>query len=204
MPYAEANGIELIELRKPGYTLLQDLYRDTRTVNIPARMANGAPGNRNCTGNFKIAVVARWLKQHGASKEKPATVGLGISIDEIGRVRTDSGIPHEVLEYPLIDLRLNRRDCVRLIELAGLPVPPKSSCYFCPFKKHGDWLELRRTRRDLFDKAVALEHRINEKRAAMGRDALRLHSSLVPLEDAVGLQYSMFEDDACESGYCMT
>jgi hypothetical protein len=34
--------------------------------------------------------------------------------------------------YPLIEWGYGRDDCKRVIADAGLPVPPKSACYFCP------------------------------------------------------------------------
>src|SRR6185312_8131577 len=89
--------------------------------NIPVRLASGAPGNRKCTGDFKIKPVAKWLKQHGATKNAPGKVLLGISLDEFQRMRNDSGIAHVALVYPLIDQRLTRQDCIRIIKEAGLP-----------------------------------------------------------------------------------
>ena len=84
-----------------------------------------------------------------------------------------------------------------------MPVPPKSSCWFCPYKRKTEWQEIRRTKPELFDKAVALEHRINEKRHELGRDDVYLHPSLYPLEQVVGIQQSLFEEDSeCNSGYC--
>jgi len=37
--------------------------------------------------------------------------------------------------YPLIDWGWNRERCKEEIAKAGLPVPPKSSCFFCPAMK---------------------------------------------------------------------
>jgi hypothetical protein len=37
--------------------------------------------------------------------------------------------------YPLQVWGWHRIECARQIELAGLPVPPKSSCFFCPAMK---------------------------------------------------------------------
>lgn len=213
-PYAAANGIDLIELRRHRRdgtpdTLWEMLHRGERGgVRIPVYVATGAPGRRDCTGEFKIRVVAKWLKQHGATKTNPATLGLGISVDEFQRARTDSGIAWETLEYPLIDLRMNRAMCLRVIAEAGLPQPAKSACFFCPFHRVGDWQRLRHDKPELFAKAVELEGHMNERRARIGRDAIYLHSRLRPLDIAVGDQ-AMFGDvddewdDACESGYCM-
>lgn len=203
IPFAKAHGLSLVEVSKRGKTLYQDLTGDNRSINIPVYMANGAPGNRNCTVNYKIKVVARWTKQQGATIDQPATIGLGISLEEMSRMN-ESRIAWQVHEYPLIDLRMMRADCIRVIQDAGLPIPPKSACWWCPFKRHSQWQQLRNKRPDLFDKAIQLEQRINEKRANLERDQVYLHRSLRPLEQAVGGQYELFEDDACESGFCMT
>ena len=210
-PYAAAHGIDLIELRriptKGKYagqveTVYGRVTGDNRSICIPARMSNGAPGRRACTKDFKILPIAKWQRQHGATPDNPAICGLGISLDEYQRMRTDSGIAWQVLEYPLIDLGLTRSDCVSIIKDAGLSVPSKSACWFCPFKKIAEWQDMRRNNPELFAKAVALERRINEKRDAIGRDVVYLHRSLKPLDQIVGLQFSLFEEDACDSGYC--
>lgn len=209
-PYAASQGLELIELRRTMRdgrqpTLLEHVIGDNKSVNIPVWLASGAPGNRNCTAHWKVDVIAQWQRKHGATKDDKAVCGLGISMDEVQRMRKESGIPTQVLEYPLIDLRLNRRDCMRIIHEAGLPVPPKSSCWFCPFHKKSEWIEMRRTKPEMFQKAVELEKRIIEKRANRDThhtDPAYLHQSARPLEQAVGNQLSLFEDEPCDSGYC--
>ena len=211
-PFAAQHGIELHELRRTISrgkragsvdTIYGRLMGNTRSIGIPVRMSNGAPGNRNCTTDYKIDVIARWLKQHGATKADPALTGLGFTWDEIHRIGANDRIPHQRLDYPLIDLRLTRHQCVNVIERAGLPVPPKSACWFCPFQSRGDWLRLRENDPELFQRAVELEKRINDKRGAIGRDVVWLHPALVPLDQAVGQQYSLFsEDDSCQTGYC--
>jgi hypothetical protein len=60
-------------------------------------------------------------------------------------------------EFPLIDLGLDRADCARLIQAAGLPMPRKSGCWFCPFQGKAEWMSLLRQHRDLFLRAEALE-----------------------------------------------
>jgi hypothetical protein len=211
MPYAAAHGIEIHELhkvRRGGLTetLLQTLTRTERSIGIPVRMANGAPGNRSCTNDFKIMVVDQWLKEHGATAASPATVAIGISTDELHRAKTnDSRRPWALNSYPLLDLRLSRQDCGRLIEAAGLPVPPKSSCYFCPFHKMTEWQTMKREQPALFDRSVALETMLNERRRRLGKDSVFLTSKGQPLLEAVGDQSVFdFSEDTCESGYCMT
>ena len=211
-PFAIKNGIELHELRRVGrrgkrkgevITIYEQLIGDNRTVDIPVRMSNGAPGNRNCTKTFKIDVIAEWTRRHGATKDNPATVGIGFTWDEIHRIGRADRIKHQVSDYPLIDLRMTTADCVTVIEKAGLPLPPKSACWFCPFQSNSDWLRLRENDPELFDRAVDLENIINAKRAKIGKDMVFLHSSATPLDQAVGKQYELFsDDDSCQSGYC--
>lgn len=209
-PFAAAHSLELRELRRTPKgqerTLYDVLMREgSRTINIPVRMNDtGAPGTRSCTADFKIRRIAAWQKVEGATPENPAVTGLGISMDEFQRMRTDSGVPHQVLEYPLIDMRLSRQDCINIIAGAGLPVPPKSSCYFCPFHSLTEWRRLKEHEPDLFEKSAELERTINARRAELGRDPVWLTRALIPLEQAVaGTQHTLDFDDACESGFCM-
>jgi hypothetical protein len=198
-PYADMFGLELIEIRRQqrdGETLLERTKREERSVHIPVRMKNGAPGNRDCTQSFKIAVTRNWL---GAGVH---TVGLGISWDEIHRMR-DSGHKRFVNEYPLIDLRLKRVDCLKLIHEAGLPQPPKSSCWFCPFHNQAAWHDLRLKHPVLFEQASELEALLINKRHALGKDAVYLTPKGMPLKQAIGNQLAFDNLDTCESGYCM-
>lgn len=208
-PYAESHGIEFVELRKirrdgRPETILQWLDRTQKTIGIPMRMENGAPGNRTCTYQFKITVIRQELKRRGASPKNPASVALGISMDEWQRMR-DSGHDAYKNEYPLIDLGLTRQDCVGVITEAGLPVPPKSSCWFCPFTKLGDWRAMRREHPDRFESASALEQKLNERRAAIGKDRVYLTYRAVPLAQAVGEydQMDLFDEVSCDiAGHC--
>lgn len=209
MPYAETHGIRLIELqrvRRSGpATLYQELTAPaSRSIRIPVRMSNGAPGNRGCTADWKIRVVARWCWANGARASKPATVMLGISLDEWQRVN-ESRIGYVRNAYPLVDRRLSRQDCMNLITRAGLPIPPKSSCWFCPMRKLSAWREMHDRQPDQFARAAELEQTINERRARLGKDNVWLSRALKPLPMAMGdaTQPALFDEDPCESGYCM-
>ncbi|MEU3096884.1 phosphoadenosine phosphosulfate reductase [Streptomyces sp. NPDC006967] len=251
-PYAAEHGIEVVELdrimQRTGEkrTLWEDLTREgSRSLKIPVRMSNGAPGTRSCTATYKIEVVGRELKRRGATGgtvckthreqtpgiachdgtpypcapaprpdcpkcEQPnvATVGIGISVDEFHRAnnrRTD----HERIVYPLLDLGLRRTDCARIIREAGLPVPPKSSCFFCPFHRPETWHDMRRSEPELFAKACQLEDVLNERRDTLGKDHVYLTRFGRPLREAIpdGVDVlPMFDeaDGACDSGYCFT
>ncbi|MEV4704523.1 phosphoadenosine phosphosulfate reductase [Actinoplanes sp. NPDC049316] len=217
-PFAALHGIQLLtlpRLRRDGSTetLYGRLTRPgSRSLPIPVRMAGGAPGTRACTADFKIKVLGRWLTQHGASAASPATVGIGISLDEIERINNRRAMPYEWPVYPLLDHDppLRRIDCQRIITAAGLPVPPKSACWFCPLHRPSTWAEMRRDRPALFARAVQLEDLLNARRAALARDPVYLTRYGRPLAHAIreaqpllpGLDFH--DEGSCDNGACFT
>lgn len=185
-PYAERHGIEVVELHKRkrngdlAPTLWQRLMAEgSRSLPIPVRMPDtGAPGTRSCTADHKIRVVQRWLREHGASEDNPATVAIGISTDEWQRANSRIVEPFERLVYPLlhvdrselglgVGVGVSRSDCATLITDAGLPLPPKSSCFFCPFHRPDTWRDQARDEPELFAKSTLLEDTLNERRRGL-------------------------------------
>jgi hypothetical protein len=212
MPYAEAHGIELVEVRRilrdgTERTLLQEIEGQDRSIPIPARMGAGGYGRKKCTERFKIAVVRRELRRRGATSDNPATVAIGISTDEIDRAGAGPGPdprdPTRLRAYPLLDLGISRQECRRIISGAELPVPPKSACVFCPLHDREAWRRIRR-KPDQWATAVHVDGVIRERSVRIGRGAMGLVSPNVPLADAVDDQLSIFEGDGCDSGWCMT
>lgn len=214
-PWAAARGFPIHELRRQRRdgsfdTLRQHLARSKRSIDIPVRMADtGAPGNRKCSPMFKRSVVARWLRDNA---DLPADVMIGFSIDEIERVgrQRDDGVQHSV--YPLLDLGLNRSGCEQVIRDAGLPVPSKSACYFCPYHRPQTWAEMRRDEPDEFAAAQVLEDEMNVRRDTLGRDHVYLTKFGKRLSDAIGeAQPALFDGDGsdigevgCDDGSCFT
>ena len=213
-PWAEEHGLPvhiLDRVKRDGSTetLMGRLMKEgSRSLPIPIRMSNGAPGNRSCTADFKIKVVGKWLKANGATKDDPATVCIGISTDEIQRVNSKRCESYEKPVYPLIDLGLDRSGCQRVIAEAGLPVPPKSSCFFCPFHRPQMWAEMRRDEPELFFASAALEATLNQRRDLLGKDHVFLTRFNMPLVDAIGEAQDTLpglesaDMDTCDSGHC--
>ena len=180
-------------------------------IPIPVHLSGSGPSSRNCTSNWKITVIEKWMRQNaGATKQNRVPLGVGISVDESYRMRTDDPErePYLRKEYPLIDLYYTRAKCQEVIIKADLPLAPKSACWFCPYKRKSEWAKMRKEQPALWAKAIELEQRIIEKRHKAGKDNVYLTAYNAPLENVIPLQsLSMFHDDdflACESGYCMT
>lgn len=213
-PYAAHHNIDWVDLqrrRRDGtpVDLFDDLYRPIRSINIPVRMSNGAPGNRNCTVEFKIKPIAKWIKRNAPG----CILGKGISTDEPHRATPSRESDGYTSAYPLIELGISRSDCLRIVREIGLPQPPKSSCWFCPYKTTDQWITMRRQKPELFTATAELERMLNQKRAAIGKDAVYISGigarKALPIDQAIPNQLGLFpewidEQDGCESGYCMT
>lgn len=160
--------------------------------------------SRSCTADFKIRVIAAELKRRGATPENPATVAIGISVDEIERAKSeiDPRQPVQRRTYPLLELGLRRRDCEQIAADAGLPPAPKSSCYFCPFHDVEAWRRLKRETPHLFADAVEMEREMSA--ATNDGRPVFLTRRGVPLDQAIDDQLSFDGLDGCDSGWCMT
>ncbi|MFJ5843963.1 phosphoadenosine phosphosulfate reductase [Streptomyces sp. NPDC092903] len=213
-PFAAAHNLKLIELERH----LRDGETETirqRIINsngsrqtIPVFLSNGKPGGRACTYDFKILVTGKWLKANGATPQNPATVAMGISLDEIGRANAGKAMPYERLTYPLLDLKIRRADCPRIIRTAGLPVPPKSSCDFCPMRKIPEWQAMREKNPARFERACQVEETINHHLATKGKRPVYLTRTGRPLRHLFkgGNQLPLFDTDneGCDNGWCTT
>jgi hypothetical protein len=227
MPYAAAHGITIHELhrvKRDGSieTIYGRMTRPgSRSLPIPVRMGDsGAPGTRTCTSDFKIKVIGRWLKAHGATADDPATIAVGLSVDEIERVNNRRSQDYETLIYPLLGPLagarpplttaepLRRTDCERVIRAGGLPVPGKSACWFCPFQRPDRWQDMRRRDPQMFASAAQLEAQLIERRTILGRDPVYLTRFGKPLAEAIPagqLTLDGLDDDPhCDNGWCMT
>ena len=60
-------------------------------------------------------------------------------------------------DAPLMEWGWSRKDCIQAIRDAGLPLPGKSSCFFCPSMKRWEIRTLYHRYPDLLRRALAIE-----------------------------------------------
>lgn len=216
VPWASANGLTIHELHPMRHGQQTTIWREvtsegSRRDIIPVFGEAGNPLSRVCTADFKIKTLHRWLRQNGATKTNKATVLLGISTDEIERAGRGKDGTVERREYPLLTLGLDRTACIQIIKNAGLPVPSKSSCFFCPFHSATVWREMRRDEPHLFAKAQELEDVIQKRKTESGmrqvyltaqgaKHRQRLTETMA--EAGETLFGSSMGIDGCDSGFC--
>ncbi len=141
--YLERHGVELKVVRSKSGTLYETCKQ--RKV-IPSKLW------RWSTRDKKITPIHAYYRSLGTHIREY----MGIAYDELGRMKA-SKEDYITSEFPLIDWRMTRTDCIRVIKSAHLPVPVKSGCYFCPFQDIPRWQDLYFKHNDLFLKALELE-----------------------------------------------
>lgn len=104
------------------------------------------------TRDYKVRPIHRYYR----SLEAHINQYVGIAYDEVERMK-DSGVPYVTNLYPLVDRKISRAGCIEVIEEAGLAVPVKSGCFFCPFNSATRWRWLYEAHPHLYEQAVALE-----------------------------------------------
>jgi hypothetical protein len=143
---------------------------------------------RQCTREFKIQPITRKIRELLGAKPREqlarqghlVTQYIGISLDEVIRMKPsrEKWIRHE---WPLVDKRMTRWDCIRWLKARGHDVPPKSACTFCPYHSNAEWRHLRDTDSAGWRQAVEIDNLI--RGGVRGtKFALYLHKSMKPLE----------------------
>ena len=199
------NGIPLIKKKKSLYNNIIKAYKNnTRVAKIPAHTSSGGIMLRQCTGEYKIQIVIKEVRRlHKLKKHqrmKPTEMWLGISLDEIQRMK-ESQLYNVIYKYPLIDKRLTRSDCISFLEQNNFFNVKKSSCTFCPYHNNKAWKEIKQNYPKEWSKAVKLDKVIRNSKQFGIKDELFLHTSLKPLDKAY-LQEDQEELFMCEEGYC--
>jgi hypothetical protein len=184
---------------------------------MPGSDGREVMGRRQCTSEYKIQPIRKKVREllglkkgERGGKNVRVVQWIGISTDEIQRMKEsqDKYIKHR---WPLIEMRMNRNDCLKWMERTQYPKPAKSSCIGCPYHSNSQWRDLRDNSPDEWADAVEVDRIIRNgtpqqqsKSTPLNKQQF-MHRDLRPL-DQVDLstpeergQYSFL--DECE-GMC--
>lgn len=168
---------------------------------------------RQCTSDYKIRPITKLVKKlTGCNFKNPATQWIGISIDEIQRMKPPR-VKYLKFRYPLVEMKIGRAQCVQWMKDNGFPEPTRSSCIGCPFHDDEEWKSLTPEEFEdacQFDEAKresGMTHPKTDKVYFSNR--VYLHRSMQPLRERPfkekdPSQMSLFDpkDEACDSGHC--
>lgn len=107
---------------------------------------------RWCTRDFKVTPIHAFYRK----LESHIYQYMGIDYGEIHRMKP-ARVDYVTNLYPLIDYKINREECIKLIKNARLPIPEKSGCYFCPYNNMARWGEIHEKHPDLFKHSMKIE-----------------------------------------------
>ena len=165
--------------------------------------------HRQCTTHYKVAPIRRAVRK--LFPKGPIEQWMGISWDESHRMR-DPDVKYITHRYPLVDLRMTRRDCQRWFNerYTGRTLP-RSACLGCPLKNGEDWLQVTGDERE---ETLRLDESLREGEWSADGWSYYLHRTGRPLRGelerleriaAEGKQTDMFDvnrfGDEC-AGLC--
>ncbi len=132
-----------------------DPRRRFAAIPFHVRNLDGSPGmgRRECSARYKVEPFTRKVRELlGAAPPRYRRVPagavaqqwIGFSTDEIGRVSRPR-MRYLTARYPLLELGMSRRDCVRYLTDAGWGGTVRSACIGCPYHGNAAWRALRDT-----------------------------------------------------------
>lgn len=124
-------------------------------------MPSRAYGYGTCADKWKIDPFIWWAKTWAKdvwARGGTVTRCIGFDAGEARRVSA-AGDRGFTKRYPLLEWGWDRQACIDAITREGLPVPPKSACFYCPSSTKTEIIQLAKTHPGLIERAVAMESR---------------------------------------------
>lgn len=176
-PWLEMRGVRVVTVANLTQRAMIDRGGGVRVPAYTITEAGNGQVHRQCTGEWKISPIRRWLQANRS--RRPVELWIGISLDEYQRMK-DSDVKYISHRWPLIERRMNRNDCKAWLGRHGLLIPPKSACVFCPYHDTRTWHDMKAAGNGDWHKAVEIDERI---RKAYPPYDLFLHPSRKPLAE---------------------
>jgi len=154
------NQPQIIVVKKGG--IQETLEQECLRAKCLPSMAYG--GFKICSLKYKVQPQDKFCNNYEQfklfwkqNKNNKVTKFIGIDADEAHRAKYDSDKKYKY-KYPLIDWDMGRDECIQAIQDAGLKLPGKSACFFCPSSKIGEVRALKHQYPALFRRAIAMEN----------------------------------------------
>lgn len=124
-----------------------------------------AYGFKTCSQRFKQEPQKKFINNFEMSKnifkeKNKINRFIGFDVNESHRIKNYEDKKYNNI-YPLVEWTMTRNDCRKTIKKHNLPLPGKSSCFFCPAMKKTEIIELNKKFPGLFKKAIKLENNAN-------------------------------------------
>ena len=190
----------------PTITIVKNINKDGEIFTLEQEciksktLPSVAYGWKKCSHKHKISPQDKFCNNYQPCLDvwaSGAKINKYIGYDAGEERRMYSAAVHDIADkkynkiYALIDWGWYRDDCIKKIKEYGIPLPGKSSCFFCPNSKKAEIKKLKKTHPDLFAKAIQIEDNAMEnlyKIKGLGRnfswkDFIQLEESQITIDD---------------------
>ena len=141
-----------LKRRDVPFKVVMNRKKDTLSDKCLRRAVIPSQVWRWCTRDFKVIPIHAFYRRMNSHIYQY----MGIDYGEVHRMKP-ARVDYVTNLYPLIDYRIDRKECINLIKKARLPVPVKSGCYFCPYNNMDRWAEIHEKHPDLFKYSMKIE-----------------------------------------------
>lgn len=169
-----------------------------RFSTIPCFTSGGGMGRRQCTYDYKIAVVEQTIRrdivglkprQRFPKKEVHVHQFLGLSFDEAKRVLRVRArfmdIPWATAHFPLFETNTTRAGAIGWLKPRVPHETPRSACVECPFHSNEEWRRIKAVPAD-WARACEIDEALRDEKSLCNRGMNQeqfLHKSCVPLAE---------------------
>ena len=129
----------------------------SRVAQLPLFLDNGGFVMRQCTNDYKIAPLRKYLQT--IRNGNKIRLWIGISLDEIERIK-DSSVKYIENYYPLIEKQIRIDQIINWFKVNELREPGKSACLICPFHSPNYWRVFKKQFPSEFEKACQFDDKI--------------------------------------------
>jgi len=184
-------GHHVERIRRAGETLPEYI---ARAKYYPSHMS------RFCTRMFKIEPIDEYLRSR-----TPCELMIGLNYGEQDRTGNHGLIEGVRYTYPLIDLKLTRESCIKILESKGLlPKFPaymqRGGCVGCFFKRKSEFKIMAMESPAEADSVAELEEKIQDERG----DWYHVHSGIQSIRGLIESERRQmrltFEEDVEDRG----
>lgn len=141
-------------------------------------------GKRSCSDKYKVRPQKKYAKS--VYGDVPIRWAVGIDAGESHRAEG-----FENSWFPLIEWRWSRNLCIQALERAGLPIPVKSACFFCPSSKKREIRRLGSDHPELLQRAIEMERNASKAHTVIGLGRSWPWEDLIRAEES---QFDMFAE----------
>jgi len=146
----------IIGVKKAGN--METLEENCLRMNMLPSLAYGF---KSCSQKYKIQPQDKFVNNWPPAKEawkrgEKITKLIGYDADEERRAKIYDDKKYDYW-YPLIEWDMGRDECIQVIEDAGLCLPGKSACFFCPASKQNEIRQLAQVYPELMERALKME-----------------------------------------------